>query len=178
MKYATGRAVVTKTSIYTLFKCIIITILHMKFFWADKGQGQPWPSPDPDLLDRSNADPGPGPVEGGPNLEGQGQDWQNWLRASLDQPMDSLPMPARYCYQQDKAEFGGPVLCKHSLGNCGTKQQYLCPAHMHSEAVIAALWEFHYHCYELFPTLSIFISWLTFSFLFLPSIFTFGLDES
>ena len=33
-------------------------------------------------------------------------------------------------------------------------------------------------CYELFPTFSIFISWLTFSFLFLPSIFTFGLDES
>ena len=28
-----------------------------------------------------------------------------------------------------------------------------------------------YICYELFPILSIFISWLTFSFLFLPSIF-------
>ena len=40
------------------------------------------------------------------------------------------------------------------------------------------LWCCPQQCYELFPTLSIFISWLTFFFLFLPSIFTFGSDES
>ena len=33
---------------------------------------------------------GPGPAEGGPDLEGQGQGRQNWLRAGPDRPVDSL----------------------------------------------------------------------------------------
>ena len=33
---------------------------------------------------------GPRPAEGGQDLKGQGQGWQNWLRAGLDRPVDSL----------------------------------------------------------------------------------------
>ena len=33
---------------------------------------------------------GPGPSEGGPDLKGQGQGQQNWLRAGPDRPVDSL----------------------------------------------------------------------------------------
>ena len=34
----------------------------------------------------------PGPAEGGPDLEGQVQGRQNWLRAGPDRPVDSLEL--------------------------------------------------------------------------------------